>query len=241
VKLSVIIPAFNEAKRIPACLQSVFQALQANAQPGLMTEVIVADNNSTDATADLARQAGAHVVFEPINQISRARNAGAAAATGDWLLFLDADSLLLPETVAEMLALIRKGKYVGGGTVIAFDHARFFLRCLTIFGNLLIRCMRWTPGYFIFCEAAAFRAMGGFDQEIFAAEDVVFGRAMKRWGRAHGLSVAILHTHPPITSSRKISLYGPGVILRFLVRLVVLPKSTMRDQKHLRLFYDGKR
>ena len=90
--LSIIIPAFNEERLIERCLQSISVSLVANFTPGVTSEIIVVDNNSTDKTADLARQAGAQVVFEPINQIGRARNAGAAEATGDWLLFLDADS-----------------------------------------------------------------------------------------------------------------------------------------------------
>jgi glycosyltransferase involved in cell wall biosynthesis len=241
VKLSVIIPAYNEAKRIAACLASVFQAIQANAQPDFTVEVIVADNNSSDGTADLARQAGARVVFEPINQISRARNAGAAAAIGDWLLFFDADTVLPAETLADMLTVIQSGKYVGGGTVIAFDHAPLGLRCLTALGNLLVRCFQWTPGCFIFCRADAFRTIGGFNQEIFAAEDVIFGRAMKHWGKKQGLRFAILHAHPPITSSRKIDLYGRRELVRLIVRCLLFPNRTIRDQKQLHVFYDGRR
>ena len=59
---------------------------------GWTTELIVCDNNSSDATPAIAAAAGARVVFEPVNQIGRARNAAAAAATGDWLVFVDADS-----------------------------------------------------------------------------------------------------------------------------------------------------
>ena len=93
MKLSIIIPAYNEEKLITRCLTSVFAAL-ATAESRLNgSEVIVADNDSTDATADLARQAGARVVFEPKRQIARARNAGAAAATGDWFLFVESIAL----------------------------------------------------------------------------------------------------------------------------------------------------
>lgn len=84
--LSIIIPAFNEERLITRCLQSIATSLTANLTLGFTTEIIVVDNNSTDNTANLAKATAAHVVFEPINQIGRARNAGAAAATGDWLL-----------------------------------------------------------------------------------------------------------------------------------------------------------
>ncbi|HBH79595.1 MAG TPA: glycosyl transferase, partial [Nitrospira sp.] len=71
--LSIVIPAFNEARLIEQTLRSVTTSLAANAGSGFTSEVIVVDNNSTDNTAQLARQAGAQVVFEPINQIGRAR------------------------------------------------------------------------------------------------------------------------------------------------------------------------
>jgi glycosyltransferase involved in cell wall biosynthesis len=64
--LSIIIPAFNEARLIESCLQSVSASLIANGRPDFTSEIIVVDNNSTDNTAELARQAGARVVFEPI-------------------------------------------------------------------------------------------------------------------------------------------------------------------------------
>jgi glycosyltransferase involved in cell wall biosynthesis len=86
--LSIVIPAFNEERLIARCLQSVSASLVATFKPCFTSEIIVVDNNSTDNTANLARQAGAQVVFEPINQIGRARNAGAAAATGGCCLWM---------------------------------------------------------------------------------------------------------------------------------------------------------
>jgi glycosyltransferase involved in cell wall biosynthesis len=89
LKLSVVVPAFNEEKLLAATLRHIRAGLHGFDQNGWATELVVCDNNSTDRTARVARSAGARVVFEPVNQISRARNAGAAAAVGDWLLFVD--------------------------------------------------------------------------------------------------------------------------------------------------------
>src|SRR5688572_1912804 len=80
-------------------------------------ELIVCDNNSTDRTAEIARAAGATVVFEPINQIARARNRGAAAATGDWLIFVDADSYPTRELLEEVRKAILSGALAGGAVV----------------------------------------------------------------------------------------------------------------------------
>jgi glycosyltransferase involved in cell wall biosynthesis len=80
VDYSIVIPAFNEEEFLPATLAAVRAAMAA--QTGACGELIVVDNNSTDRTAAVARSLGAQVVFEPVNQISRARNCGAAAALG---------------------------------------------------------------------------------------------------------------------------------------------------------------
>ena len=74
--VAVLIPCYNEELTIRGVVESFRAQL-----PG--ARILVFDNNSTDRTAAIARAAGARVVFEPVNQISRARNAGAAAATGD--------------------------------------------------------------------------------------------------------------------------------------------------------------
>ena len=103
MNLSVIIPAFNEERLIGETLRQVKAAVAVFSRRAWQTEIIVCDNNSTDGTAALARAAGAQVVFEPVNQIARARNCGAAAATGDWLVFIDADSHPSAELLAEAL------------------------------------------------------------------------------------------------------------------------------------------
>ncbi|MCH7996047.1 MAG: glycosyltransferase, partial [Planctomycetes bacterium] len=121
MKLSIIIPAYNEEKLIKRCVTSVFAAVRAVGDKAADTEVIVADNKSTDATADIARSSGALVVHEPIQQIARARNAGAAAAGGDWFLFIDGDSILHADTLRDMLEHIESGLYVGGGCVLGLN------------------------------------------------------------------------------------------------------------------------
>ena len=74
---SIIIPAYNEAAQLPITLPAVREAMSAVDAIG---EVIVVDNNSKDDTAQVAEQHGVTVVFEPVNMISKARNAGAKAA-----------------------------------------------------------------------------------------------------------------------------------------------------------------
>ncbi|NOQ78330.1 MAG: glycosyltransferase, partial [Gammaproteobacteria bacterium] len=89
--ISVIIPAYNEEEFIEKTLKSVFSCVSEYVGH---VEIIVVDNNSKDNTGEIAASMGAKVVFEPKNQIARARNAGAEQAMGDYLVFVDADTLL---------------------------------------------------------------------------------------------------------------------------------------------------
>src|SRR5437868_3487634 len=92
LKISFVIPAFNEERLLGDTLRHVRTASAAFQDRGWETETVVCDNNSKDATGEIARRAGAIVVFEAVNRIGGARNRGAGAASGDWLLFIDADS-----------------------------------------------------------------------------------------------------------------------------------------------------
>lgn len=160
MKLSIVIPAYNEEKLLAACLRSAQAAASAC---GLADyEIVVCDNNSTDATPSIAHQAGAKVVFEPVNRISRSRNAGAAAAAGDWLLFIDADSYLSAATLRAMLAAAASGRWVGGGSVIDFDQKPWWGALMVGLWTAISLSLRWAAGSLVFCRADAFREVGGF-------------------------------------------------------------------------------
>jgi glycosyltransferase involved in cell wall biosynthesis len=239
--LSIIIPAFNEERLIERCLQSIAASLAANFKAGFTSETIVVDNNSTDNTAKLARQAGAQVVFEPVNQIARARNAGAAEATGDWLLFMDADSVLNPGLLADILRLIDDGKSVGCGSTMHM-HGLPWWATLTLqlwIGTSIL--FRLASGALIACRSDAFRDVGGFNQELYAGEEIDLSGQLKRWGRQRGLQFIILRTHPLETSSRKVALYSAREIAGQILRVMFHPRRTLQDKKHLSVWYDGRR
>ncbi|SCY08281.1 Glycosyltransferase involved in cell wall bisynthesis [Nitrosospira sp. Nl5] len=239
--LSIIIPAFNEERLIEDCLQSISISLAKNCKAGFTSEIIVVDNNSTDKTADLARKAGAKVVFEPINQIGRARNAGAAEATGDWLLFVDADSILNPELLDDILRVIEDGKSVGCGSTIRMQGlpwwANWTLKLWT--GTSIL--FRWAAGALVVCRSDAFRDVGGFDQELYAADEVTLSQQLKKWGRQRGLQFVILTKHPLESSPRKILLYSRREITAQILRVILHPRRTLQDKKRLSVWYDGRR
>jgi glycosyltransferase involved in cell wall biosynthesis len=237
VRISIVVPAFNEERLLPSTLQAIRESAQAFPD----WELIVCDNNSTDRTAEIARAAGAKVVFEPKNQISRARNTGAAAASGDWLLFIDADSSPSRELFQDVLFEIEGNTCLAGGCTIAIDNPRLDVQLVVRLWNLTSRAMRWAAGTFVFCETAAFREAGGFSEELYATEELeLFGR-LKRLARAGGRRIVILHRHPLRTSDRKVKLYSPGEHVAFLFSLVARPQRTLRSAKACHAWYDGRR
>ena len=239
--LSIIIPAFNEERLIERCLQSITSSLAENFKPGFTSEIIVVDNNSTDNTANLAKQAGAQVVFEPINQIGRARNAGAAEATGDWLLFVDADSMLNPGLFADILRLIDDGKSVGCGSTVHMHGLPWWANLTLQLWLSTSILFRWASGALIVCRSDAFRDVGGFNQELYAAEEIGLSQQLKRWGRQRGLQFIILTRHPLETSSRKVALYSAHEVTGQILRVILHPRRTLQDKKQLSVWYDGRR
>lgn len=239
--ISVLVPAFNEAEGLAHTLAAVRDSMAAFHARGWRTELIVCDNNSTDATADIARAAGATVVFEPVNQIARARNSAAAAATGDWLVFVDADSQPSLALLAEVATRIAGGDVMAGGSTVTMDDTRLWARAMVGSWNWTSRLTRWAAGSFIFVRADAFRGVGGFNQALYASEEIDLFRRLKRAARRAGQAVRILHRHPLHTSARKLRLYRPREIAVFMVRTVLSGGRTLTRADECFVWYDGRR
>lgn len=241
MKISIVIPAFNEEKLIGETLRRIARASAAFSPHHWEVEVIVCDNNSKDRTAELAQAAGARVVFEPINQIARARNTGAQATTGDWLVFIDADSHPEPELFAEVAAAIESGTCLAGGSTVRLDTSRLAGRLVVGFWNLVSRSNRLMAGSFIFCQAKAFREIGGFSLDLFITEEIDLSKRLKKLAARSGKKIVILHRHPLTTSARKFHLYSGWEHLRFMGRTVFGLGRTIKSAKDCHIWYDGRR
>jgi glycosyltransferase involved in cell wall biosynthesis len=241
VKVSVLVPAYNEAGGLAASLGSIRAAMDAFTARGWVTELVVCDNNSTDATAAIAAAAGARVVFEPRNQIGRARNAAAAVATGDWLVFVDADSHPSPALFADAADAMASGRCLAGGSTVRMDDGRWLGRSLVAAWNVVSRTMRWAAGAFIFVEAKAFRAAGGFSARLYATEEIDLFRRLKRLARREGRRITILRRHPLQTSGRKMHLYTPMEFARVGMRAVLTAGRSLRRPEACFVWYDGRR
>ena len=208
---SVIIPAYNEEEYLPQTLRTLKKSMSALGE--FTDEIIVTDNNSTDHTAAIAEESGARVVFEEDRQIARARNAGAKAALGRYLIFVDSDTAISQALLKKTLRVLESGKFCGGGTIVEFDgHLDFAARCALKTWLFLSRTFKWACGAYVFCTHEAFTETGGFDEQYYASEEVHFSRALRHWGRKRGKRFIILE-EPIITSNRKMKWYSTRELL----------------------------
>jgi glycosyltransferase involved in cell wall biosynthesis len=217
-RISVIIPAYNEEKYLAVTLDSVDQAIKAYRKShGRAVEVIVVDNNSSDRTGAIARELGAEVVWEGRNQISSARNAGAKAAGGEILAFLDADDHPSANFFSLLDEAMTSGQYIGGGARIVWDQRSIWVTLFNGLGN----CLRQTLGVsntLPFAFAESFEQIGGFDERFYAGEDMKFAADLKRLGKRQGKEFCVIKEGYVLKSARKFDRYGGLVIaLGFLM------------------------
>jgi glycosyltransferase involved in cell wall biosynthesis len=230
--LSFIVPAYNEEFELARSIAAIRAAAEASGQS---YEIIVVDDASTDATPTIARSEGAIVVSIQRRQIAAARNAGAKAARGEILFFVDADTRISAEHVIGAMAALKAG-YVGGSARVVVDGviplwARIFVKVFSIlyFANNL------GAGAFLFTTRSNFERVGGFDEKLFIGEEVFLSMALKKIGRFK------LLPGPILTSGRKLRMYSAKQILSRSIWIVLRGTSAVRSRDRLELWYEGRR
>lgn len=220
-EISLIVPAWNEADELPRTLPVLQRALR---ELGLAAEIVVVDNASTDGTAEIARAHGAHVVPEAERRIARARNTGAAASRGRFLIFVDADARPDAQLLRASVSLLASGAVCGGGARVAFETPdRILYRWGAVFWNAIALRLSLAAGCYVFATREAFTATGGFSEQVYAGEEVLFSLRMQRRGRRHGQRFLVLREPPVRTSARKAEWFSLWQHLALLVLLTVFP------------------
>jgi glycosyltransferase involved in cell wall biosynthesis len=235
ISYSVIIPAYDEQAWLPATLDALQKAMKAVDMAG---EVIVADNNSHDRTAAIAREQGAIVVFEPMNQISRARNAGAKAAKGRYLIFLDADTILSAALLQKALANLSSGACCGGGGKVVYEgELPGIVRGVTELWNRSSVKFGMAAGCFIYCLKEAFDVVGGFSQNVYASEEIWFSWKLRTWGKQRHMDFRIIGSPPLTTSSRKLKWFSLLQMFGMFMVFCFFPFA-LRFRSLCRLWYE---
>ena len=235
ISYSIIIPAYDEQEWLPATLDALQKAMKAI---GMAGEVIVADNNSRDKTPEIAREHGVSVVFEPINQISRARNAGVKAANGRYLIFLDADTILSTTLLQKALDNLSSGSCCGGGAKVVYEgELPAIVKTATELWNRSSVKFGMAAGCFIYCLKEAFDAVGGFSQNVYASEEIWFSWKLRAWGKPRHKDFRIITSPPLITSSRKLKWFSLLQMFGMLMIFCLFPFA-LRFRALCRLWYE---
>ncbi len=230
--LSFVVPAYNEELLIARTLAALSEAGAALGEP---FEIVVADDGSTDRTAAIARERGARVVPVQHRQIAATRNAGARAATGDWLVFVDADTAVTSAAVRGAVEAMRAGA-AGGGAAFQFDgRVPLFGRVMQRIAVPLYRALGLASGCFLFCTRRAFERVGGFDERLFAGEEAAMSRALHGAGRFVVLREAV------VTSGRRLRTYSARELLGLLARLALSGEKGLRKREGKELWYGERR
>ena len=234
--ISVIMPAYNEERALPNTLHALFTQ-QGN------YEVIVVDGGSTDGTMNVLKEFGfitdeSHRTFHisrftvhaPKGRASQ-MNAGAKTASGEWLLFLHADTVLPPGAIQRLNEMEADHTIQAGGFMHQFSGDDWRLKLISFLDNF--RCIRSRIIYgdqALFVRRALFEQLGGFPNRPIL-EDVAFCERLIK------VTTPLLLSIPVITDARKFLKMGVWrsflrvllIILHVEFRLPVLPRSFFQD------------
>jgi glycosyltransferase involved in cell wall biosynthesis len=230
--ISFVIPAHNEDALIGQTLRTLLASAESVGKP---FEVIVVDDASTDQTAEIARSLGAAVVTVNLRKISAVRNAGARAARGDVLIFVDADTLVPVKALASAMDAIHQGAVGGGARVRIDDDVPVWATPLLTMVSWGLCWLRLAAGCFLFARRDVFEAVGGFDEQYYASEEIHLSRALKAKGRFVIVAEAVL------TSGRKARLFSGRQILRQMIILAGGGRAALKRRDGLGFWYDGRR
>ncbi len=197
-------------------------------------EIILADNHSTDATRSIARRYGIKIVDGGLP--AAGRNAAAEHATGDLLLFLDADTVLPEGFIARNLDEFAHRKLAIATVLTKVKSTnRSHTALFKLWDFLLLSAEKVSPlpsGYCIFCMADIHQKIGGFNKKITMGEDLNYVSRAVKCGQ-----FGVLRSVPIVTSARRLEKDGSvRFILRFFVHAFL--KLMVGDEKASMLKYD---
>jgi glycosyltransferase involved in cell wall biosynthesis len=222
MKLSFIIPAWNEETLLGATIQSIQQAAAK-----FEHEIIVADDASDDRTVEIAKELGAKVVSCNNRQIGLTRNDGASVANGDLLIFVDADTIVSIEVVRETVEAIKNGAVAGGSFPVFDGDIPFFAKILTPTLRVTFKILRVAAGAYMFCTPESFEKADRFDPKFFAAEEVHLSNKLHKFGAYKTINSRV------ITSGRKFCSHSSFEILMTLFLVSIPGIRSMKKRKNL--------
>jgi len=212
MRISVIIPAHNEEKYIGNCLDSINKAKEMFSKE---VEIIVVLNRCTDKTEQISLSKNAKVIKEDSRNLSKIRNAGVKASTGEIIATIDADSIMSPDVLFEIDKALTSEKYIGGGIKIKPERYSVGIFLTYTIVNFLMFLTQMSAGLF-WLYRKDFDMIGGFNEKLSIAEDIDFVKRLKIHGKKRGLKLRKLPKGNIITSCRKFDRFGDWHVFKFI-------------------------
>ncbi len=231
--ISIIIPVHNEELFLPKCLEAI---KKAHHQISIPIEIVVVLNRCTDQTERIAKEAGCTITSNDAKNLSAIRNAGIKLASGDLIITIDADSFMSEQMLKKILIAMNSGRYIGGGVNILAERWSLGIICSMLM--LVPLAVFWgiTAGSF-FALKKDIAEIGGFDEDLYSAEDIDFARRLKRHGKTRGLKFCNLLSAYITTSCRKFDRFGDWYAFKNPFKMLKL----LKGQKSLeadKIWYD---
>jgi glycosyltransferase involved in cell wall biosynthesis len=206
--ISIVVPAHNEEDYLGKTLEAL------NRQDYPKCEIVVVANGCTDRTADVAHEKCTRLVTLREKGLGVSRNLGARMATGDLLIFLDADTLLEPHAL-RIIAQQFTERDAGGTLKGQPDSGRFAYRLIYWLKNFIHRfVVRNGSSGVIICWRKHFESVGGFDERLELRENSELIRRLKRFG-----GYKYIGTTAATTSMRRYERRGVWTIVRLWIKL----------------------
>lgn len=209
MKISAIVTAKNEEGHIEACLKSLkYQTLKD-------FEIIVSDGESKDGTVKIAKKYADKIIVKKTN-VAAGRNAGAEIASGDILVFIDSDTVLLPDTLEKVVTAFKKKDVIGATCpALPLEANSTYVGVYMFYNSFAKTSIRWRKpqiaGFFCAYRKSAFDKVGGFNEFIGILEDYDLSKRIAKMGKIVFVGSALV-----LTSHRRLKKWGINTPKRYM-------------------------